>query len=113
LWKEKITRELSFGDRICDPDNKIGVQFLDVQDSRCPKDVQCIQAGKVVVVLQIIEDEKALFSFEISDQEPVKEIEVRGKPYTFNLLKVEPYPEHHNPVKSSKYKIQLEITPKD
>jgi hypothetical protein len=113
LWKQKITKELSFGDRICDPNDKIGIQFFDVKDSRCPKDVQCIQAGKVVVALNIIEDDKILFSFEIGDQEPVKEIEVQGKVYIFNLLKVEPYPEHSTPVKLSKYRIQLEVTPKD
>jgi len=113
LWKQKVTREIHFGKRICDTDDKTGVQFFDVKESRCPKDVECIQAGKVVVTLHVIEDEKMLSSFEISDQEPVKEIEVRGELYIFNLLKVEPYPEHVNPVKLSKYRIQLEITPKD
>ena len=113
LWKQKVTREIYFGKRICDTDDKTGIQFFDVKDSRCPKDVQCFQAGKVVVVLNIIEDEKILFSFEMSDQEPVKEVEVRSEVYIFNLLKAEPYPEHSNPVKLSKYRIQLEVTPKD
>jgi hypothetical protein len=113
LWKQKITRELAGGDRICNPENNTGIQISDVQDSRCPRRVNCFTAGKVVVVLHIIEDEKVLSSFEISDVDPTKEIEVRGELYIFNLLSVEPHRELHEIIKLSKYRVQLEISPKD
>lgn len=44
---------LKYGDQIMVGKENIKISFLDIQDSRCPKEVNCMVAGKAIVQLQV------------------------------------------------------------
>ena len=58
-----------------------------IMDSRCPKDVNCIWAGKLSVVLKI----DALFSVTL-EQNKVIDTTYNNNHYSFQLIDVLPYP---------------------
>jgi hypothetical protein len=75
-----------------------------VSDSRCPKDVQCIWAGKVEVIAQIVSAMgTSTNTFEIGTT-----ITTEGESVT--LLDVAPYPNAGVARNPSEYRITFEIT---
>ena len=77
----------------------IVAKLVNIQESRCPKDVQCIRAGEAIVVLDLkIGDEQfnglkvcigCEKQMEISESIAVK---AKLKTYTLKLNSVDPYP---------------------
>lgn len=91
----KASEILTFSDN----GNTITAKLINIQDSRCPKDVQCIRAGEAIVVLDLqIGDEqfKGLkvcigCEKEMNIKEST-EIKTESKTYTLKLNSVNPYP---------------------
>lgn len=78
-------------------EDALPVRFLAVaEDSRCPTDVTCIQAGRVVVSVTA---GPAAQPFTL---EPERTVEVHG--HRLRLLRVEPYPASAGAIPPSQYR---------
>lgn len=90
---------------VVDPDAVI--RFAEViQDSRCPVDVQCVQAGSATLRFSLVEPDKDLFTVIL---------ETGGQPYsieglTFRLISVDPQPHSGQFLDPTKYTATVEIT---
>ena len=92
----KASESASFSDN----GNAIVAKLLNIQDSRCPKNVQCIRAGEAIVTLDLkIGDEqfsgiKICIGCEKSmNMTEATEIKTKSKTYTIKLNSVDPYPQ--------------------
>lgn len=45
--------EVKFGDSVTLKGENLTISFLDIQDSRCPKEVNCMTEGKAKIQLQV------------------------------------------------------------
>ena len=109
----KIVTKLNFGESVQFED--IRLKFVEVvQDSRCPKAVQCIWAGEVIVLVDVfkngnkVEQKKLTINPTFSLKKQLgnlfssEEISVYG----FNVL---PYPVSSNKIPMEDYYIQLDV----
>ena len=90
---------------LVDPD--VIIRFAEViQDSRCPVDVQCVQAGSALLRFSLVEPDKDLFTVIL---------ETGGQPYsieglTFRLISVDPQPHTGQFLDPAHYTATVEIT---
>ncbi len=98
--------------------------FADIQDSRCPEDVQCIRAGEAIVTLHTravpTVNESQILKMclgECIDLYPkgrfrevdTANISLDGTKYRLILTEVNPYPNTTKPTKKSDYNIKLKV----
>jgi hypothetical protein len=91
----KASESISFTDN----SNSITAKLINIQDSRCPVNVQCIRAGEAIVLLDLqIGDEqfkglKVCIGCE-KEMNITQSIEIKAKTktYTLKLNSVDPYP---------------------
>lgn len=86
------------------------IQFSDVTDDRCPTPMECLIAGEVVVVIDVIRPEKNPEKITLTSPNsfPV----IHNLPdYSLELLAVQPYPEFDKPIVKEDYMITLRVTP--
>jgi hypothetical protein len=91
----KATESVSFNDN----GNTVTVKLINIQDSRCPVNVQCFRAGEAIVMIDLqIGDEqfkglKVCIGCEkemnITESTVIK---AKTKTYTLKLNSVDPYP---------------------
>jgi hypothetical protein len=85
------------------------VKFLAVvEDSRCPKGVNCIWAGSVTVRLRVMLPGKPPKIIELSTLDGRETFEYEG--FLLKLLRVSPYPEANETIRESSYRVELEIS---
>ena len=77
-----------------------------VSDNRCPSDVQCIQAGKVVVKIEV--------GSGLSKKQEI--LELPGKSILFDgyevgLTEVRPVPQTKNPTTIADYRVTILVSP--
>jgi hypothetical protein len=91
----KASESVSFSDN----GNTITAKLINIQDSRCPKDVQCIRAGEAIVMLdlQIGDEQFNGLKVCIGCEKEMNIIEsttikAKTKTYTLKLISVDPYP---------------------
>lgn len=79
--------------------DKLVINVKSIQDSRCPKDVQCVWQGEARITLNLslgtneYKDVKLCLDCSSTDKLPSKtELTLNGKPYTLTLTGIEPYP---------------------
>lgn len=96
IFQLKASESVSFSNN----SNVINVKLINVQDSRCPKDVQCIRAGEAIVLLDLqIGDEKFNGLSVCIGCEKERgitestEIKAKSKTYILKLNSVDPYPQ--------------------
>jgi len=91
-------------------DRKLTVKVLAVvEDSRCPKDVNCIQAGNAKVRVSV---RKGTDSSRIVDLDlNAGQTSVTFENYTITLSALTPYPETAAPIKRNKYVATLTVSP--
>lgn len=94
--KLKANESANFSDN----SNSITVKLINIQDSRCPKDVQCIRAGEAIVVLDLKIGEEQFNGLKVcigceKQMAIMESIEVKAKTktYTLQLSSVDPYPQ--------------------
>lgn len=109
--------ELDFGQQVILDDTGLQLEFsLLAEESRCAAQVQCVQAGRAVVVLTV-EDEQ-----HVRNQLVAFIPGLVATPYRFNdiiqfedlrfrLLRVNPYPREGQPIRESEYSILMEVEP--
>jgi hypothetical protein len=79
-----------------------------VEDSRCPKDVNCIQAGNAKVRVSV---RKGTESSRIVDLDLNAGTSVTFENYKITLSALTPYPETAAPIKRNKYMATLTVSP--
>jgi hypothetical protein len=81
------------------------IVLKDIQDSRCPTDVDCIWAGEVKAVLEVNGMSMTL------GLSPNIEVEPSGSVdgYIIELLAVTPYPQSANSIPSKDYRAELKV----
>ena len=86
---------LALGDTVRFEDEGLRIGFLDVeQDSRCPSDVTCIDAGRATIVMDAAHDESRLLGA-VNLTLRAGEVEASAvdfQGFTIQLLSLEPYP---------------------
>lgn len=71
--------------------NKLAIKFVSlIEDSRCPTDVQCIQAGRAKIKIQLSNSKGAGQTFEISLGEQPQTVSYNG--YNIELTDLNPKP---------------------
>jgi hypothetical protein len=101
---------LSIGQSVVITGENLEIKFQEVvEDSRCPKDVTCVWAGRVSCVVEITEDgslyRMVLTQPGLTDQY----VEETYKEYQLTF-KVEPYPEVDTEIPSSDYRLLLSVS---
>jgi hypothetical protein len=83
---QKGVKEASFG--------AIPIHFriFDIEDSRCPSDVQCVWEGQVTVTMNVVVNWEDLGNYDISLNDSLDGSTIQLDQYSLELLKVEPYP---------------------
>ncbi len=91
----KASESASFNDN----GNTITAKLINIQDSRCPKNVQCIRAGEAIVLLDLQIGEEQFKGLKVcigcEKQMEITEatvIKAKTKTYTLKLNSVDPYP---------------------
>jgi len=100
---------LAIGESASISSENLKIKFLDVTaDSRCPKDVQCIQAGSVSCDIEITKDG-------VNYLVHLKPVEIWRSDWgnTFQnywlLFDVLPYPEEGKPIAKNDYRLLLTV----
>lgn len=101
------TVTIKFGNeiRLADPD--VIVKFVEVvQDSRCPVDVTCIQAGSATLRFSMIEPDGDLFTVMLETGKPPE----TSDGLTFRLTSVDPQPRQGQSLDPANYNATIEIS---
>jgi hypothetical protein len=100
------TLELGVGETSRVPDTQASVTFVRVvDDSRCPKGVQCMWAGDATIEVRVTsggEPELVQLHLNASD--------VLAKGLHLTLQRLDPYPENGRPINDRDYRAALAIT---
>ncbi|GHB70567.1 hypothetical protein [Persicitalea jodogahamensis] len=98
--------------------------FADIEDSRCPEDVQCVRAGEAIVTLQTravtTTNEPQIVKMCLGDcmslypkggfrEADTANISLDGTKYRLILTEVNPYPNTTKPVEKKDYNIKLDV----
>ena len=107
----KIVTKLLIGDQVKVAD--IEIRFVEVlEDSRCPKDVNCVWAGEAKFVIELYEDnkfleKKILIITPTSYLHEKLPIVFSSKDSEISLFNLQPYPNFRTPIKKEDYYLQL------
>ena len=84
--------ELKFGQKASIDSEKIGITFANVtEDSRCPSDVVCIQAGQATIMVSVEVDGTGSGQQTLTVGPKGKDSAMFGQ-YSVKLVKLDPYP---------------------
>lgn len=87
----------------------VSVRFLKVvEDSRCPKGVNCVWAGAVTIKIQVAKAGKTSKILELSTLKDRETANFEGKRIT--LIRVTPYPEAGKKIEPGSYVLTLKIS---
>ncbi len=109
----RIVTKLNFGTSLSFDD--VELKFVEVlQDSRCPKNVTCVWAGEVVVLVDVFKNgnkttQKKLTLSPTSHLQNLLGNILSTESLTISGFNVLPYPESGNSIKKEDYYIQLEV----
>ena len=88
----------------CSENMELTMQVEEINESRCPEGVECIWAGQVTVSFDLKGDIDGKLQL-ASLMHPLDTI----GDYTFQLVRVDPYPKYKQPLERSDYRITLII----
>lgn len=101
--------ELKVGQEAIIKGEQLKVKFISVlEDSRCPKGVTCIQAGRGRVALQLTPQNKKYETVELSTASTGQETDFNG--YQIKLVSLNPYPKMDSQVKPADYFLNLTVS---
>ena len=93
-------------------DAAVKIRFDQVpDDSRCPKDVQCVWAGRAQVNISFTQDgDSQSNSLILGDPAGTNYTDMaQFGAFKVKLLQVNPYPEANKPIEQSAYSVELEV----
>jgi len=86
------------------------IKFLRViSDYRCPKEVVCVWAGQVIVMVNVWKAGENLGEFELIDTNGGGLSPTQVDNYEIFLLKVKPYPEINKTINTKDYRITIKV----
>jgi len=86
------------------------IKFLGMtSDSRCPKGTDCVWAGQVIVMVDVLKAGENLGEFELIDTNDGRVSSTQVGDYEIFLLKVEPYPEINKTINTKDYRITIKV----
>lgn len=95
-----------------DRKSKLRIKFVElIEDSRCPTDVQCIQAGSARIKIEVENDKTAAKTFELETGAKAKSIAYSG--YTIKLTDLNPKPASNIRIDRNGYAATFDVTRKD
>ena len=89
-------------------DNALKFTITEINDSRCPGDVECIWAGKADVTVKMESPVAASFVLSTLNNALYSSTDTVGN-YSFRLVDVSPYPVSTQIIKLQDYKVTLKI----
>jgi len=107
----------NFGDNIILDFNKttvfvdaISLKFINIEDSRCPKNVQCPWEGFIDLTFTIFVGSSSKdFKIQYNSLKSKSEFMFNNKNYVLNIISVLPYPETTNKIAKENYKVELTL----
>lgn len=96
--------EFKIGQTISTNNNQISLEIIDINDSRCPSDVQCIWQGEARITFELNNNGKKEFTLTTLELEPDT-----IDNYIFTLKSVEPYPISTKTLELDDYTVKLKI----
>ena len=109
----RIVTKLNFGESVQFKD--ISLKFVEVvQDSRCPKAVQCIWAGEVIVLVDVFKNGNKVEQKKLTINPTFSLKKQLGNLFSSEVLSVSgfnvlPYPVSSNKIEVEDYYIQLDV----
>ena len=88
--------------------DKLKIKFVSVEDSRCPKDVDCIWAGNAKVTIKVTNRKGESQTFDLNSNLEPKSVKFEG--YEITLGSVEPYPKANAPTGPTGYTASFTVT---
>lgn len=89
--------------------NKLTVKFLELlEDSRCPKDSACIQAGTARIKIEVRKPNGASKTFELNTTENPQAVSFAG--YEIKLIDVNPQPASNIRINRNGYTASFSVT---
>jgi hypothetical protein len=81
--------------------DKLKIKFVSVEDSRCPKDVNCVWAGNAKVTIKVTNRRGESKTFDLNTNLETKSVKFEG--YEIKLGSVTPYPKANAPTGQNDY----------
>ena len=103
---------ISTGQRAQLAEAEINLTFPEVlEDSRCPSNVQCAEAGQARILLNVSQRDQTPASLEMNTNPPLKLDVITYENFQIRLLELTPYPEDiEQQIAAEAYEAKLEIT---
>lgn len=85
-------------------------KLVDIEDSRCPQDVQCVWAGQAIARIEVHHNRENLGSVELTDRSGQPDLATQTiDGYSLQLTRVTPYPSTNNALEDSDYAVTLRL----
>ena len=82
-----------------------------IEDSRCPSELNCFEAGQIQVAVKILVNEQHLGTLNLINNVSRQELAIkRFNNYVIEFVKAEPYPKTNQEIKASDYTITLVVS---
>ena len=102
--------QLKIGETVKLNADNLSVSFVQVkEDSRCPKNTNCIWEGQAIIELSIKGKATKNIALIMSAGKSAKLAE-KVDAYTYTLKKVDPYPESGTKIGAEDYVVELEVS---
>ncbi len=89
--------------------NKLAIKFASlVEDSRCPRDAQCIQAGNARITIEVSGGKNAAQTFEINTDDQPQTVSYGG--YNIKLIDLNPKPASNIRINRNGYTAIFKVT---
>jgi hypothetical protein len=90
---------------------EVELKLLEVaEDSRCPSDLKCFEAGQIQITVKILVDEQDLGNLNLSNNASRKDLAIkRFDNYVIEFVKAQPYPKSNQKIELSDYVVTLRV----
>jgi len=104
---------LALGEKILVPSEDLTLQFLGVPvDDRCPTQVECEYTGQAIVEIKVgkVNTDSVLLEFNTNPHPDINRQSLTELGYLFELVRLDPYPEHSDyPIQSEDYRAVMVV----
>ena len=88
--------------------SKLTIKLVSVEDSRCPRDVNCVWAGNAKAVFKISSSKGKSQTFNLNTNLEARAVKFEG--YEIKLGEVTPYPRSSIEIKQNEYAVTFVVT---
>jgi len=105
--------ELRFDEPLVLEDGELVIEWLEIQDSRCPRGTTCVWVGEVGILISVAEQGQPLERKELAlrvNDEAAAWATTPG--HEIHLLRVSPYPTHGVETERAQHVARLDVRPR-